>query len=116
MYSAATHSPVPCRARARARVCVTACQQVAHSLHGATHAQLKRQTADAVVAVVRPIREEIARLLEDRRCSHVGALQFHATSRAHRSHIQNVLNEVTSLWLRLFAGTCKTFVNKIVGS
>ena len=85
-------------------------------MQGQTHAQLKRQTADAVVAVVRPIREEIARLLEDRRCAHVGALHFHATSRAHRSHIQNVLNEVTSLWLRLYVGTCKTVVNETVGS
>ena len=95
---------------------VTAPQQVAHSLQGATHAQLKRQTADAVVPVVRPIREEIARLLEDRRCAHVGALHVHATSLAHRSHIQNVLNEVTSLRLRLFVGTRKTVVTKIVGS
>ena len=85
-------------------------------MQGQTHAQLKRQTADAVVAVVRPIREEIARLLEDRRCAHIGALHFHASSRAHRSHIQNVLNEVTGLWLRLYVGTRKTVVNKTVGS
>ena len=41
-------------------------EQVARSLERASHADLKRQTADAVVAVVQPIREEIARLLDDR--------------------------------------------------
>ncbi len=41
--------------------------QVASNLQSASHAELKRQTADALISVVQPIREEIARLLEDRR-------------------------------------------------
>jgi tryptophanyl-tRNA synthetase len=80
-------------------------EQVARSLERASHADLKRQTAEAVVAVVQPIREEIARLLDDKTyvvscvCAYhvIILLASPATiyiSTLHLRHIQNVLSEV----------------------
>jgi len=67
---------------------MTVRQQVACSLERASHAELKRQTTDALVAVVQPIREDITRLLDDKRCvpsSFSGALCHRVTLRSNPS-------------------------------
>ena len=71
-------------------------QQVACSLEHASHVELKRQTTDALINVVQPIREEIVRLLDDRRCVQRALLRPVPLSNLtpHIRHIQNVLNEV----------------------
>lgn len=68
---------------------------MACSLQHASHAELKRQTTDALVAVIQPIRDDIARLLDDKRCASRGAVLVTVfTLMLPASHIHNVLSEV----------------------